>query len=173
VGRALGVFGASDLASDLPASDLELSDFVESGLEPSALEPSDFEVAGLAGGGTGGGGGVTGGWMSPGSGGVVAGWDCTDEGGVAADCVCSTGGWASCCPGCVEGCCCAAAISEPPTAANINSFPKSCCRLTNQSSMRNPQAGLHRQKQSPPVAVRRQARLAANLRPRRLSQCFT
>ena len=108
-----------------------------------------MEGCGFGGGGTTGGGGATEGWVSPGSGGVVAGWDCTDEGGVAADCVCSTGGWAFCCPGCVAGCCCAAAISEPPTAANINSFPKSCCRLTNHSSIRNPRAGLHRQKQSP------------------------
>ena len=162
-------------ASDLDASDLGASDLGASGLAVSDLAASDFAAAGLGasdlegscfGGGGGGGsgaGGVAAGCPSAGSGGVVAGWDCTDDGGVAADCVCSTGGWGSCCGG-AGGCCCAAANSEPPNAADINSFPKSCCRLTNQSSMRKPEASHPcRHKQNHPVAVQRQIGLAENL----------
>jgi hypothetical protein len=150
--RALdGGFGASALA----ASGLAVSVFEAAGFDASDLEGSCF------GGGGAGTEEVAAGCVSTGSAGVVAGLDCTDDGGVAAGCVCSTGDWGCGC-GDAAGCCCAAANSEPPNAADINSFPKSCCRLTNQSSMRNPYAGLHRQKHNRLVAVQRQARLTAN-----------
>jgi hypothetical protein len=159
VDRALGGFGDSDLE----ASALEESDFVASAFDPSAFDPSAFDPSafdpsaldpsafggsGFVCGGAGGGGGAAG-WVGTGSGGVVAGWGCTDDGGVAAGWVCSTGAWASCgAGGWVDGFSCAAAISEPPNAADINST-QSCCRLTNPSSVRNPmRRPSHRQKQN-------------------------